>query len=135
MYSVRVTLAWQITIGSSSVALRLCALSQGSVLAVKVFNPDCLDVAGTLSSLNPRLFSSVFSIPMPGLSSISHPTCPHAVSKCSQKKLKIIYHHKRFSGDAAQLTMKQSFYIIKQNSYQCCLQHLHMESGPTQDNE
>ena len=61
-----VRLAWGIPTGSSLMALRVFALSQGSLLAARVFNPDCRHVAGTLSSSNPRLFSSVLSVPFQG---------------------------------------------------------------------
>ena len=50
--------------------------------------------------------------------------------KAWPKEAEIIYHHKRFYRDAAQPKARPAFYIIKQNGYQRCLEHLHLESRP-----
>ena len=119
----------EVPIGSILKALSLCPFP-GITAGGWVFNPGCRHVL--LGPYPPQTQASSL------LSFLFHcqgchqppPHLPPSCFKAWPKEAEIIYHHKRFYRDAAQPKARPAFYIIKQNGYQRCLEHLHLESRP-----
>lgn len=99
----------------ASSRLWVFALSQGSLLVV-----------GSLAQAAATFWDPILLRPQASPT----PNPPATYFKAWPKEAEIVYHHKRFYKDAAQPKARPTFYIIKQNGYQRCLEHPHLVSGP-----